>query len=231
MAKILKVYLLQDIVPSYRVPAFQRLAQVEDIDLTVFYSEPSRAMLRENLRSAETIDGFRQVKLRRVDLGDTVYQFGIIVEVLRNRPDVVIAGQARRLDLLLLVLLCRLLGIRMLWFAGGVPYIDEARILEYAHRGRLNRWFGGYNPRRFLMLMNDGLIAYSRHAKKYYRHIGFPAGKIWVAPYSPDTIALESYREQWLEEHERIASDRSRYAPLGEKIVLLIGRLNKDRKV
>jgi hypothetical protein len=220
MTKISKIYLLQEIIPSYRVPVFRRLAEVDGIDLTVFHSEPSRAMLRDNLRSADKIDGFHQVKLHRIDMGENIYQLGIIVEVMRNRPDVVIAGQAGRADLLALALLCRLLGIRMLWFQGGVPYIDEAKIREYARRGRLNRWFGRCNPQRRLMLMTDGLIAYSKHAKSYYHRFGFPAEKIWVAPNSPDTIALESYREHWLEKGGHIASERSRYAPRGEKIIL-----------
>ena len=45
--------------------------------------------------------------------------------VLAGRPDVVVAGLAGRLDRMMLLLLCRITGIRMLWYQGGVPYIRE----------------------------------------------------------------------------------------------------------
>ena len=55
-----KVYLLQEIIPSYRVPVFRRIAELEGVDLTVFYSRESRAMRRDNLRNADNIEGFQQ---------------------------------------------------------------------------------------------------------------------------------------------------------------------------
>ena len=47
-----RVYLLQDIIPSYRVPVFRRVAALPGVDLTVFYSRPTREMHGEGLRNA-----------------------------------------------------------------------------------------------------------------------------------------------------------------------------------
>lgn len=226
-----KVFLLQEIIPSYRVPVFRRLARVDNVDLTVFYSHPSRAMIRENLKSSKEIEGFRHIRIGLFELGSCVYQFGILWRVLIAHPDVMIAGQAERLDRLLLLLFCKLLGIRMFWFQGGVPYTDEAKISEYTNRGWLNRWFGKYNPKRWLALKADGLIVYSEHAKRYYMMQGFREEAIWVAPNSPDTDALNTYREDWQLRREELETERKRFAPSGQKILFLLGRLNKDRKV
>jgi glycosyltransferase involved in cell wall biosynthesis len=227
----LKVFLLQDIIPSYRVPVFARLARLDRVDLTVFYSRDPSAMQRENLKNASNIEGFRHVRIGLLDLGSVSYQFGILWRVLAGRPDVVIAGQAGRPDCLLLLLLCKLMGIRMLWFQGGVPWTDETRIRAWTDRGFLNRVFGRYNPKRRLAWMANGMIVYSEHAKGYFSSLGFPANKIHVAPNSPDTEALERYRQEWLRRPADLESDRKRFAPAGQKILFLLGRLNRERKV
>ncbi|MHB8545072.1 MAG: glycosyltransferase, partial [Leptospirales bacterium] len=152
-------------------------------------------------------------------------------KVLIGHPDVVIAGEGERVDRLLLLLICRLLGIRILWFEGGVPYIDETKIREYVRHGRMNRWFGRYNPRSWLARKANGLIAYSEHARQYYLAAGFPAGAIWVAPNAPDTEALAGYRAVWLQRSRELEAERRRFAPSGQKILFLLGRLNSARRV
>ena len=93
---------------------------------------------------------------------------------------------------MLALLLGKLFGIRVLWFLGGVPYIEPDKIRRDVERGRLNRWFGRANPRDWLARRADGLIVYSTHARRFYESRGFEPGRIWVAPNSPDTEALEA---------------------------------------
>ncbi|MHB1529471.1 MAG: glycosyltransferase [Acidiferrobacteraceae bacterium] len=226
----MKVFLLQEIIPSYRVPVFRRLARLDGVDLTVFYSRPSKKALRENLQNSGNIQGFRHQKIGLWELGSCAYQFGILWHVLIGRPQVVITGGGGCLDRLMLLLLCRLLGTRILWFWGGVPSRDEKQIHEYANLGRLNRWFGKYNPKRLLMRQASGLIAYSEHAKRYYTGEGFSGEHIWVASNAPDTEALSGYREEWLGRQEELDAERRRFAPEGGGIIFLLGRLNHDRK-
>lgn len=226
-----KVFLLQEIVPSYRVPVFRRLAASPDIDLTVFYSRPTRKMHDENLKNAADLSGFRAVQLRLLEIGRHAWQPGILGHLVRGRPDVLIAGQSGRIDRLLALFLGKLLGIRVLWFLGGVPYADPVRVLEYASSGRLNRWFGRANPRDWLVRQADGLIVYSAHAKRFYESRGFDPRRIWVAPNSPDTEALDAYGREWAQQPAMLAAERRRLSPSGHPIVFLLGRLNKARKV
>ena len=77
-----KVFLLQEIVPSYRVPVFRRLAATPGIDLTVFYSRPTRAMAEENLKNAMDLSGFRAVQLRLFEIGSHAWQPGILGQLI-----------------------------------------------------------------------------------------------------------------------------------------------------
>lgn len=226
-----KVFLIQEIIPSYRVPVFRRLSDLEDMDLTVFYSRETRVMKRENLKSSSDIGGFRYVRTGMLDFGRYTYQFCVLLRVLSGRPDVVIAGQAGRLDRVLLLMLCKWLGIRFLWFQGGVPYTEGRQIRRHDQRGFLNQWLGQYNPKRKLILKADGLIAYSRHAKQYYIERGFRADSVWVAPNSPDTTALYRYKEEWLGHTELLSNEGKHFSPSGEKVIFILGRLNKVRKL
>ena len=224
------VFLLQELIPSYRAPIFKRLAEQEGIDLTVFYSCQTDEMRRENLKSADNLEGFRTVELRRQTVASHSYQFGILWQVLRYRPDVMIASNADCIDRMVLLLLCKLLRVRMLWFFGGVPYKDPQKIHEYAMHGRLNRLFGKYNPRRWLKRRADGLIVYSEHARDYFASLGFDTKRIWVANNSTDTDALARYRQHWLDRQNELDALTRRFSPQGEKVLFLLGRLNQARK-
>ncbi len=225
------VFFLQDIVPSYRVPVFRRLSAKPQIDLTVFYGRPSRAMAEEGLKNADDLSGFRSVMLDLLEMGSHAWMPGLLRYLVRQRPDVLVAGQAGRLDVLLALLVAKVLGVRVLWFLGGVPYTDPERIREYAERGRVYRWFGRANPRDWLVRQADGLVVYSVHAKSFYASMGHDPRRIWVAPNSPDTEALESYRAEWEGQPGVLDAERRRLSPSGEPVLFLLGRLNKARKV
>ena len=187
-------------MPSYRVPVFRRLAALPGIDLTVFYSRPTHEMQEENLKNAADLSGIRAVPLSLLEMGRNAWQLGIIYHLIRSRPDVLIAGQAGRCDRLLALLLGKLLGVRVLWYLGGLPYADPVKIRNYVERDRLNRWFGRANPRDWLVRQADGLIVYSAHAKAFYESRGYDPRRIWVAPNSPDTDALEAYGREWAQQ-------------------------------
>jgi len=228
---VTRVYLLQDIIPSYRVPVFRRVAALPGVDLTVFYSRPTREMHGEGLRNAADLGGFRAVRLGLVEAGSHAWQPGILWRLLTGRPDVLIAGNAGRLDGLLALVIGKLVGARVLWFQGGVPYQDPARIREYARAGRLNRWLGRANPWPWLARRADGLIVYSEHARGFYAAEGYDPRRIWVAPNSPDSEALEAYGREWAGQAALLEAERRRLAPDGQPLLFLLGRLNGARRV
>jgi glycosyltransferase involved in cell wall biosynthesis len=231
MRRAKKVFLLQEIVPNYRVPVFSRISSLDDVDFTVFYSDASKSKQSNNLKSSDILEGFRNKKIPALSFRGTTLQFSFVYEILKQRPDVVICGYMGRVDTLLSLLLCKLMRIRFLWFQGGVPYKDPEKIRKYATRGRMSRWFGAFNPRILLSRRANGLIAYSDKAKQYYADLGFTPNRIWVAHNSPDTASLARSREIWEHHQQQLAADRTRLSPNGTPVLLMIGRLNKQRRV
>ena len=143
----------------------------------------------------------------------------------------VVAGPAGRIDRLLLLLLCKLLGVRMLWYLGGVPYQNGQAVEAFRIQGRTRRWLGRYDPVRWSILRADGLIVYSEHARNYYIEEGFGPDRVWVATNAPDTAALLRYRDEWLTEGNELERERRRLAAGADLVIFLLGRLNLDRKV
>ena len=225
----IKVFLLQDFITNYRVPVYQRLARLPQVDFTFFYSDISSGRKSEGFRHFEDASGFKKVKVAHQSLWGVLYQFSFIKHLISLRPDVVICGRSGMLDTNLFLLVCKLLGIRFLWWSGGVPYIDEGRIRQLMNQGRLARWFGRLNPRLFFVNQADGMVVYSEHAKGYYRATGFQK-PIFVAPNSTDTEALIAFGKKIEASPGLMEGLRKQYAPKGEKIVLMIGRLSKERK-
>lgn len=228
--KTKRVFFLQELVPNYRVPVFRRLAEIEEVDLTVFYSEPSKKNQMAGLKNASDMAGFRNIRLHLREVGSRSYQFSFLKHLLTERPDVVVSGKTGVLDTLIFLLICKFLGIRFYWFAGGVPFTDERKIKEVAELGRLYKLFGKRNPSRQLTNCADGMIVYSSHAKRYFSSLGFPEDKIWVAPNSPDTDALLKYEKDIQANPEIMDNIKRKYSANGEKIVLMLGRLNDERK-
>ena len=224
-----KVFLLQRIIPNYRIPVFQRLSGLEKIKLTVFYSQSSQKMQKENLKNAEEITGFDSIKIHLFETQKTSYQFGFLKHILKERPDVVIGREPEAWDSLLFLICCKILRIKLLWWQGGMPYIDKAKIQGISREGKFAKIFGKYNPRRWLSFQSDGMIVYSEHAKQYYSSLGFKKA-IFVAPNSPDTEKLIKYKNGLGRNSAIIKKLRGKYSPKGEKIIFMLGRLNKDRK-
>ena len=227
--KLIKVFLLQDIIPNYRVPVFQRLAGLAHVDLTVFFGKPSKNRQKENLKNVEQLIGFKSVRIPLLDLKKSSYQIAFLKHIISKRPDVVISGRLGAWDGLLFLFCCKVLGIKLLWWLGGVPYIDEKKIKEISESGRLSKIFGKHNSKLRLSFRADGMIVYSEYAKRYYFSLGFKQ-PVFVAPNSPDTEKLLVYRASLVNNPETFEQLKKQYAPRTEKVVFMLGRLNRERK-
>ena len=228
--KKIRVFLLQDIIPNYRVPFFQRLSKLKNVDLTVFYSDPKRIFRLKNLKNSENINGFKSIKLPLFETKNKSYQFSFIKYLILKRPDVLISGKQVSLDGLLFLFCCKFLSIKFLWWSGGVPYIDK-KIQSMKEMGRIEKIFRKYSPKRILTFKVDGMILYSKKGKKYYSMLGFPQKAIFVAPNSPDTVTLLKYKKKLDENPQIIHKLKNKYACNGEKVIVFLGRLNKERKL
>ncbi len=229
MSNFTKVFLLQRIITNYRVPVFKKIAKLNNVDLTVFYSEPCIVMQKENLRNSNKIEGFRTVKIPTLETKKRAYQFSFLKYILVERPDVVIGRDYEAWDSLLFLVWCKLLRIKIIWWQSGVPFLKREEIERFSNEGFLSKLFKKFNPKRLIGFQADGMIVYSAHAKNYYCDLGFKRN-IFVAPNSPDTNNLLCLKRFYERNPKKLRELRNKYAPNGQKIIFMLGRLNVERK-
>lgn len=199
--------LQQRVLPSYRIPFFDRLAAACEGGLEVFAGkpEPEESILwgREPERAR-----WRVADNRRALAGPlTVYrQPGLRSWIEERKPEVLILeANPRYLSNWGAALAARGMGIAVLGWGLGAP----AAVSGLAPIGRL-LWS------RFLARF-DALIAYSTVGAGQYRAAGFPPGHISVAPNAVVDGPEEPIR---------------RRAPVGRPVgVLFVGRLQERKRV
>jgi len=225
-----RVFILQEIIPSYRRPVFERLAQLQEYNITIFCSPLGAA--RQTAGFAQELENlpFDCRLLPHWERRGKVYQFAFL-KALLGRPDLVICGKPGALDSLLFLLLAKLLRVKFLWWTGGTPFVEPEDIERDAAGGKLRKLLGNWHPRRQLAFMANGMIVYSEHAGQYYRSLGYPAAKIFVAPNSPDTDSLLELRKELLHDQQQVQALRHRYIPEGGQLLLMIGRLDSSHRI
>ena len=128
--KRIKVFIQQEVIPNYRIPLFQRLANIKNIDLTVLYGKPSKQQKKEGLENAVDLLGFRSIELRSPRYRKLFYNCSLIINILLAQPDIVISGKFCTWDGLVIFTLCKFLKIKFLWWSGGIHYADKKKIKE-----------------------------------------------------------------------------------------------------
>tara|TARA_B100001939_G_scaffold323983_1_gene315607 strand:- start:146 stop:1288 length:1143 start_codon:yes stop_codon:yes gene_type:complete len=218
-----KVFIIQDIIPNYREPFFRDLAK--EIDLTVFYSKLSKSAKSKSFVQKDKFTDFKNVLIPSFSFRNRVYQFSFLKHILISRPSVVIAQNLGHLDMLLALILCKLLSIDFYWWNGGIPYTKN----DEMHSGFISKLFGNNDPRILLSKFATGMLVYSNHAKNYFKNKGYN-NRIIVAPNSPDTNNFFKLKKKFSKSPDLLLDYKNKFSPNGEKIILLLGRLDKTRR-
>ena len=122
-----KVVLLQKIIPNYRILVFQRISKLANVDLTVFYSNLSKKEIANKFKQDKTFIGFKTKKIPMFEINEKKFQFSFIKYIIKYKPEVIIAGNAGK-DTLLILILSKLLKIKFIWWFGGrVKYTDDKK--------------------------------------------------------------------------------------------------------
>lgn len=163
--------IMQRVLPSYRAPFFDLLAQ-HTAALSVFAGQPRHS---EAIRSATHLDiAHWQPATNLHFLRGALYlcyQRGVTAWLEQFNPDVLIVeANPRYLSTPQALRRMKAQGRRVLaWGLGAPPLGGPLAALRHARRLQFLRQF-------------DGLIAYSQHGAAQYRALGLPAERIFVAP-------------------------------------------------
>jgi len=200
----------QRVLPRYRAPFFEALAQVCEGGLSVFAGQP---LPDEQIASIESMNHavlFRAHNRHYFNLSSPFYQCwqeGILVWLERWQPDALIVEANPR-------------------------YLNTRRAVSWMHEHkkpvlgwglgapRLKGLFGGLRSgsrRRFLSML-DGMIAYSQRGAREYQALGFSPERVFVAsnaatakPTHPCPTRSESFGER--------------------PILLFVGRLQRRKRL
>ena len=162
--------LQQRILPSYRVPFFDRLAQACEGGLSVFAGEarPGESVRPGIPQTAE----YNHAENLHVLPGHSylLYQRGLLEWLERWNPDaLIVEANPRHLSTPAGVRWMQARGRRVLgWGLGAPPTTGPLRELRRQRRREFLRRF-------------DGLIAYSQRGAAEYEALGFPKERIFVA--------------------------------------------------
>jgi glycosyltransferase involved in cell wall biosynthesis len=202
---MIRVLVVQRILPPYRVAFFAHLAQSADIDLSIAHGEPRP---RTGLRNASQpprvtrrtlLNRYWQLFNREI----AVYQAGMLKEIAKNRYDVVVAEFNPRI-------ISNVLGL-FVARRRRVPFIWWGMILG-PNTGQIAARIKLYLARRA-----DAVIFYGRAEAKRFIEMGYDRSRVFVAPNTIDTEAVARLAK----EQPRSIRDR----------ILYVGRLVERKKV
>lgn len=215
------IAILQQVLPTYRMPLFQYLSSFLPYTFELYCGVPiSGSGIRSSDPPANSV--VHNVKNILLPWG-WLFQRGVLRKGISSRYDIVIAE-----------------------FSAGIlsnPLVQIFRTL----RGRKFIWWGsGYDPsagRRdpiarmkraavgILARNADAIIAYSEHGREYYQRLGVSRERIFVALNSIDTKPLREERQRLLMNQDEVERLRNQLGFLTGPVVLFVGRLVKGKRV
>jgi len=212
----LRVGILQRVLPDYRLPFFDALAQALPGGLSVFAGE---ALPEENIHPGAGLHIAQFEKARNRYLGSPGHSFfacwqgGLRRWLETWQPRVLIVeANPRLLSTRLAVRWMHQRGLPVIGWGLGAPQVRHASPIGGVFGG-LRRW-----ERNAFLHSLDGWIAYSRRGAEEYLRLGLSAERIWVA-------------------HNAAASRPTAPPPHrppafpGQPVVLFVGRLQARKRI
>ncbi len=204
----MRVALITNILPAYRVPVFRALAATPGWQLRVFLSTGSEQPANHGL-DVEVVKGLkyeRRIESRgrggTTQIVTTHLPWGLPSALLRFRPDVVISAELGWRTLLTLGL-CRLLGAALvIWtYHSQTSATSAGWVLRLVRRG--------------LLASAAAVIGMGRQARKVLEDLGVAPGRIFDAPNAHD--------------HDTFLAARARVEPEAVRRALADGLGCRDR--
>jgi glycosyltransferase involved in cell wall biosynthesis len=210
-----RVCIVQPIIPHYRVPVFERLAEQPGIDLEVWAGTGEKG---SSLAAASPSEKFRFVPAPQKRIGPFISQPRQIEAVSSGRFDVVILSwNARYLQLSKALRAARKHGVRTIIWGHGYSKHEN--------------WLRRFNRDRFLRNA-DACLVYNNTAAHKLIARGHPQEKVFVALNAIDQTPIAHAREKWLAQLDSLKSFQHEHGlSATSACVLFVSRLEPDKRV
>lgn len=172
---------------QYFAPLYKRLAQEENIDLTVLYS--SRWGVSEYIDpqfntkfkwDVPLLDGYKYKFLKNIRKTEDVNKFfnlinlEIIKELIKNKYDVLWVNGHNNLTNIIAVITAKLLGIKLLMRAETQLNVEPLRIKKIFRKPVMKLFYNFFN----------GFLYIGSRNREYYKYIGVNDSKLFFVPYT-----------------------------------------------
>lgn len=204
---------MQPVIPSYRVPVFERLAQLHDMDVEVWAGETSPGSPPTASEAHETAFRFRRADTTRV--GPWLWQPAQIEAIRSGRFNVVILSwNTRYLQLFPALAMARARGVATILWGHGTRMQTR----------RFRNW-----ARDAAAKMADACLFYGETGLANARSAGLDDRKLFVAPNAIDQSGVMAAQRSW--DEERLVRFRDANGIAGPDVVLFVGRLTAERRL
>lgn len=215
--KKIKVVILYRVIQHWRCPMFQRISDLDDITLKVFYGADFEGT---KVVSGDKIEGFAAdklptIKIRKKHHGNErqmPFCPSLFFRLLKENPDVIITeGKSNFANAMIGFIYAKLFRKKLIWWGLGK--------LQYEKLDSIKDRFVQSIERRC-----DAQLVYSSVGKKYYESIGFPAVKIFTAVNVVNTERIKGIRQT--KEYQVAFNSKGTMFN-----VLYVGAINKNKKI
>ena len=217
--KKLKVLLVTNIIPPYRIALYKYIYQAEDFDLKLIALAESEANRKweiaknQVILNSKVIPGIHKyIRSREITIH---LNWGLWKAILRYKPDIIITSGYDTFAYWQAFLYCKLFKKKyILW--NGTTLLSA---------GRINGFIG--RIKQMIIGRADRYIAYGKKAAEYLTHMGASKGHIHVGI---NTVDMNWFRKKAKEFHqdENLRKERSRYPRL---LMLYVGQLIKRKGI
>ncbi len=210
----IRVALFQPALPKYRIPIFNALGALPDIELTLF---PSPKLKGSSLPQAEGAETFQVVWSPMKKRGPFLFQPAQHRELASGRFDVaVFSWNARNLDLRKALRKARKLSLgTVLW---GHGYSKTEAGWRSALRNRLAR-------------KADALLSYNHRACDLLAQAGFQPQRLFVAANTMDQTPIQQARQGWLDRPDDLQRFQEEHDLADRPAIIFVSRLEPDNRL
>jgi len=224
--KPIKVIVIKRICSHYTAPLLQKLARLNNLDLSLYYGS-SRNIKYRRLQNADNITGFKAKQLLTLSLTFELQKRLLFVclnptllfYLFKDKPDVIICeGESNLPNNVFITLFAKLTHTPYIWWGLGRIRSNKPSIFR--------KLFG---PLIKYMLRNAaGVLAYSTFAKEFYSSYGVDKRKIFVAYNCVDT---EKAKKDITKFKPLVQQKRRELGLSNKKVILFVGSFTKEKKI
>lgn len=221
MAGLIRLCIVQPVIPSYRTELFNRISSLDGVSLTVFAGHSTRAT-----PTGDEVSQFRFV-FRHAPwyvLGPVVSQRAQLSVVQSGEFDVAIFNwNVRSIELVPALKIAARRGVRTVVWGHGRGAFSSATV---GREDRVRNWI------RDRVLDNaDACLLYSKGVAEEFRESGVDPGRIFVAQNALDQEPVASAQHNWATQEGALARFTDEHGIEGQQLLIYIGRLEPHKQL